>query len=286
MKDLSKAPEVSPERIQGFYDDLSEMNMSLDPDPLELGPKRLNAKISECRTYLTKTESLFLEISQDLHWYKREHRRSQAAFDLSVQDLMSNDPETRSGRNITDRQAIANTKLRPERERISELLFAVEDLEAVLVLVRTKRADLKDIASRLRDQLKICQEEIGLGGRWGGRKSVFQRNSNGEESASSADLGDVGELLDGVLRKVESEAEEFEKESIPAISPESSLEDEERDIDALFSEKEGSLPASSASLTEVDKALEGLEGVMPKTVEVVAKKDPTIESILDDFDSV
>ena len=36
-----------------------------------------------------------------------------------------------------------------------------------MTVVKAKRDDLKDILGRIRDQLKLCQEEIGLGSRWG-----------------------------------------------------------------------------------------------------------------------
>jgi hypothetical protein len=154
---MSNAPSVDPARIESFYQELAGMQVELDADPLALGPKRINAKTAACRALLSRTERVFLEISQDLYWYKREHRMALADFELAVQELMSNDPEVRAGRNITDREAIAHTKLRADRERISVLQFACEDLDAVLSVVKVKRNDLKDIASRLRDQLKICQ---------------------------------------------------------------------------------------------------------------------------------
>ena len=123
------------------------MQLDLDADPLALGPKRINQKTSECRGFLSRTERMYLEVSQDLYWYRREHRRALADFELAIQDLMTNDPEVRAGRNITDREAVAHTKLRTDRERISVLQFASEDLEAVLSVIRTKRNDLKNLAA-------------------------------------------------------------------------------------------------------------------------------------------
>jgi len=279
------APSVSPDRITKFYQDLASMQMDLDSDPLELGPKRLNAKTSECRGYLSRTERMFLEVSQDLHWYKREHRRSEAMFELSVQDLMTNNPEVRSGPSYSDRLAIAHTKLRVERERISALLFAVEDLEAVITVIRTKRNDLKDIASRLRDQLKICQEEIGLGGRWGNTRRV-----PGPSSGHVAGTPDeVDSLLDNALSEIEaapepvvgtSVAEEVETETVVASPGPNS-------VDELFEEvgPRQELPSGVDADSDVDKALEGLGDHLPKPIVVEPMVDKTLDDILSGFDT-
>lgn len=164
---MASDPMLDPSHLEGLYNSLGAMQVELDSDPLELGPKRLNGKIAECRGMLSRCERIFLDVSQSLHRYRREHRAASADFKLRMRDLLTNDPEVRMGRNVTDREAIAANKMRPEAEEIDRLTACVEDLEAVLTVVRTKRADLKDIQGRLKDQLKVCQEEISLGGRWG-----------------------------------------------------------------------------------------------------------------------
>ena len=160
-------PAVAPERIEAIYDSLAKMQVDLDQDPLALGPKRLNGKIALCRTMLSDVQAIFLDISQSLHRYRRSLRSAAADFKLQMKELLAHDPEVRMGRNVADRDAIASTRLRAEQETIDHLTACVEDLEAVMVVVRAKQQDLKDIQGRLRDQLKVCQEEINLGARWG-----------------------------------------------------------------------------------------------------------------------
>ena len=286
MSDLTttEAPSVDPSRIEKFYQDLSAMQLDLDADPLALGPKRINQKTAECRGFLSKTERMFLEVSQDLYWYKREHRRALADFELAVQDLMTNDPEVRAGRNITDREAVAHTKLRSDRERISVLQFASEDLEAVLSVIRTKRNDLKDIASRLRDQLKICQEEITLGGRWGSSRRI----SGGGEDISQPD--GVEALLDSVLATTPTkpEMDEIDLEEVTPPSEVESLKGEDSpSMDSLLEEIGSTPPAKSFPVAEADSgfddALNEFEGHIPKTIVVEAKIDPVLDDILDSF---
>jgi len=282
---MSDAPSVDPARIEGFYQELAGMQVELDADPLALGPKRINAKTAACRALLSRTERVFLEVSQDLYWYKREHRRALAEFELAVQDLMANDPEVRAGRNITDREAIAHTKLRSDRERISILQFACEDLEAVLSVVKVKRNDLKDIASRLRDQLKICQEEIGLGARWGLRGKAPKIK---ESAGVSGSIDQVDALMDEILAKPDNEAEEVEGDDLPAeieeIKPDtntkSSLDEIFDGIEPVVAEK---LPSSSETDADIDAHLDGLSAHIQPPPEAVSKIDTSLDEILDMF---
>ena len=231
---MSQAPSVDPDRFDAIYADLVGMQVSLDADPLVLGPKRLNSKIAECRAMLSRCERIFLDVSQDLHWYKREHRRTEADFKLEVQGLLTNDPEVRAGRNMADREAIAATKLRTSKELIDKLAFAVEDMDAILTVVRTKRADLKDISSRLRDQLKICQEEISLGSRWGTRSAGYSTAEIPDRAAQGVDA-----LLDSVLAKMES-ADVIPPSEVPDLKGSADLSDAAADV--VFDEVVGSLP--------------------------------------------
>jgi len=162
-------PLVDEERIRAIFSELEGMEVELDPDPLQFGPKRLNAKIAYTRGMLTRCERVFLQVSHDLQFYKRTHRSAQLDFDLQMQDFYANDPEVRAGRNVKDREALATMKLREEREALMDMEVGIQDLEMVMSVVKAKRADLRDIQGRLRDQLKLCQEEVGLGSRWGSR---------------------------------------------------------------------------------------------------------------------
>lgn len=157
---------VDDQYILRIYHDLSNMDVELDPDPLALGPNRMNAKISYCRKHLTRCQQIYLQISRDQQILQRALRGAKLDLDLRMQDLLTNDPEVRSGRSVRDREAAANVKLRAELEAISTLEISLGDLASVSDVVRAKQNDLKDIQGRLRDQIKICQEELGLGRRW------------------------------------------------------------------------------------------------------------------------
>ena len=102
---------VDLDYINNVYTTLSKMDLELDPDPIEFGPSKLNNKPAEARKYLSQTEKVFMEVSQNLHKYKRDLLISETQYSLEETKLMANDPHVRSGRSQQEREALASTQL-------------------------------------------------------------------------------------------------------------------------------------------------------------------------------
>ena len=260
---------VKGDTINEIYASLGGMEVELDYDPLAFGPKRLNSKVAETRGLLTQCEAIFLRISKDLHMLKREHRRTNTILTLKKTDLLANDPEVRAGRNLTDREAIATTKLIDEINGANSLELSIQDLESLMVVVKAKRSDLKDVQGRLRDQLKICQEEISLGGFWGSRPapdSKFELEA-GQGRATSADVAGIGDLIgevDGAIHLAKQQG---------------SWEDPEEDIADL----DEVLPDTNTADT-VDSFLDSADEKEDTKKGSVSDYDFDLDSILDSFE--
>jgi len=243
---------LTDNEISAVYEELATLQIELDDDPLLYGPKRLNGKIAKTRAMLTRCEQIFLELSRRLHGCQREHRKQTALLEMQKQDLLANDPEVRAGRNIADRDAIAAIKLRSQIEKVQGLETATTDLETVLAVVKVKRADIKDIQNRLKDQIKVCQDEIGLGARWGSSKPPSESTpalATGQLGATPPKFGsddDVYIKIDAELAAIEAAAE---KQPAPAavIAP----------PEVLF--PAGQVLASTATQSDADEALDGLD---------------------------
>lgn len=169
LPDQDTLPAITVDAVEAVFHRLSSMEVGLDADPLQFGPKRLNGKVAEARGMLTECEGVYLQVSLWLQKYRSAHRTLETEMDLAKKQLYANDPEVRSGRNVADRDALATMKLRDQARALSAVAQSQGDLEAMLTVIKAKRADLKDVQARLRDQMKLCQEEIGLGGRWGSK---------------------------------------------------------------------------------------------------------------------
>lgn len=205
--------------IDNVFDRLSAMDVELDPNPLEFGPSSLNEKTATVRRFLSSTERLFMEISQNLHKYKRDLLLKQSQHKISLDRLIAEDPHVRSGRSEREREALAGQRLTLLTDEINKLTISVSDFDELLKVVKAKRSDLKDIQNRLRDQLKLCQEQIALGQRWGSRKpdlveiaddldEVFSEVLGSDKpKAALPSSGKTTEEVSVVLSKVEVDAD-------------------------------------------------------------------------------
>ncbi len=155
--------------IDRIYERLTAMDVKLDADPIEFGPSRLNYKTSEVRGHLSSTEKIFMEVSHNLQKIKRDLLIRQTEYNIEQTQLIANDPHVRSGRSQKEREALAATRLVHIQSKINDLTLSSHDLEDLMTVIKAKRTDLKDLQGRLRDQLKLCQEQIALGQRWGSK---------------------------------------------------------------------------------------------------------------------
>lgn len=241
-------PQITQEAVDLIFTQLSKMEMGLDENPLSFGPRRLNAKISQARGMLTECEGIFLQVSHQFQMCRSAHRSADVSLDLEKKNLFANDPEVRAGRNYNDRDAMASMKLRDKVEELSNLQAGLQDLETLVVVIRAKRSDLKDIQGRIRDQIKLCQEEIALGGRWGRKLSpgvnVPDLDAPQEEKTTLRDLQDLfaSETLQPIVENQHSE------ESLEGVFSSNS-----QDADALLEEIEIVPRKASADIDDLLK---------------------------------
>jgi len=182
-------PPFSPEVAESIFTELGTLRVTLDEDPLAYGPKRLNRKVAEVRRMLDRCERIYLDVSHQLYRTNRELRISQTALDMAKKSLIANDPETRAGRSVADREAIATGKLAADMQKMHDLEVTAADLDAVLTVVKSKRSDLKDAEGRLKDQIRLCQTELVVGHQWGSQLPPGEPDidlSKGQKAPSDA----------------------------------------------------------------------------------------------------
>jgi hypothetical protein len=226
---------VDPAWIDSIYAELTSMEVPLDADPLTHGPKRLNAKIAECRGFLSRSERIFTEVGQHLHRAKRQQRHKAQELDFLIQDLIANDPEVRAGSSIKDREARARYKLASQQQELFRVEDAIAELEAVHKVITVKRGDLRDTQGRIRDQIKVCQEELHIGGRWGGTDTAptFELEP-GQGVAQGSDHESVDVLCNDLDEAFGSSSDphlEVAQEKAPLIALDSDLVNEDADVE-------------------------------------------------------
>ena len=265
-------PEISSEVVESFYSILLGMEVELDADPLQFGPKRLNGKVAKARGMLTECESLYLKVSLWLQKYRSAHRTMELELDIQMKHLFANDPEVRAGRNVADRQALATMKLQDEVRSLSNVTRAQENLEYLITAIKSKKSDLKDVQGRLRDQIKLCQEELGLGQRWGSKPPPGTKAPNLDEApgVDKTTLRDLHEMFNGTgvlepdLASLSEPPGDTPEEPVdledraPALVEESS-ELSDGDVDDFLSGIPGSDDSAPTNKKSIDDLLSGLE---------------------------
>lgn len=164
---LPNGPIVDQERITSVYEELKNMEVFLDPNPIEFGPRRFNNRIAQVRALLTRLEQLYLQASEDWHFFRRQITSRTTIYELEKRELMVNDPRCRMGRHQGERGDLADVQLRPQIEEIRELELAAYDLETLMTAIKSRRTDLKDTQLRMREQMKLIEHDLGMGARWG-----------------------------------------------------------------------------------------------------------------------
>jgi len=258
---------LDPTYLPTTFEALGKLEVQLDADPLVYGPKRLNQKTALVRKMLTECERMFLDISQKHAYYKRAHRAASLILDMSLKHLLANDPETRAGRAVSEREATAYGKLKVETKEVSDAQDSLEELEAVMAVVKAKRSDLRDIQGRLRDQVRLCQEEISLGSRWGSKSPRGVELQPGQGFADGNDVAAIDDLITNV-RSV-SDAELHLKAAVD------DADDTEAEEAALLASADEVAPEDVASKTplafddENDVPLEALTATQATSADLV-----------------
>lgn len=262
---------VDVDYIAGIYDRLMKMDVQLDADPIEFGPSRLNQKVSQVRTFLSQTEKTFMEVSHNLHKYKRDLLIAQTQYETEKNRLMAEDPHVRSGRSQGERESLASTRLVEVQTTINECTLSVHDLEDVMKVIKAKRTDLKDLQGRLRDQLKLCQEQIALGQRWGSKSDerVFNEISAGYQD----------EVASEILIKAEPE---LRNETPVVRNTEPSTESV---VDDIFARTAKTAPSEMKAIQATDNEIDSFVSTPLTRISKEQVEDFDLDSLFDEFSS-
>lgn len=248
---------IEQEYIDRIYARLTAMDIELDSDPIEFGPSRLNQKVSEVRGHLSSTEKIFMEVSHNLQKIKRELLIKQTEYSIEQTQLIANDPHVRSGRSQKEREALAATRLVHIQTKINDLTLSSHDLEDLMTVIKAKRTDLKDLQGRLRDQLKLCQEQIALGQRWGSK--TYTSRTFDDPNVISTEIN-TAKLVDQFMTQRQNAESKQDQEAEQVIKETSSREtysvDDELAV-ALAQAPQDSTPLESTNTKANEEEING-----------------------------
>lgn len=159
-------PHVDFDFISQAFDVLRDMAVELDDDPILHDGGRLRYKIAQARNHLTECTDLLLRVSKEIHRIKKRLNQHDALLQIQINYLLTNDPEVMKQPNQTCKMAAARLKVIEMHTDVSLLEQALQEWEVLEKSAKGKRSDLRDLQRRLKDQMRLCQDEISSGGRW------------------------------------------------------------------------------------------------------------------------
>jgi len=277
-------PIVDAARVTGVYEELKRMQIKLDSNPIEFGPRRMNANIAKVRSQLDRVEQIFLQVSQDLHVYKREFNETRALYELEKNNLLFNDLDVRSERSQKEREGKADTKLRTYLDKMRTLELRVYDLEQLMVVIKAKRTDLKDKQGRMRDQMKLIDHDLSMGARWGSKAPPATVDGG-------ADIDSMLSQLDSSSGYSDDDEEEAPDQELPEnkIPPKANpveakkiTEVPELDVDSFLPQEgaKGTDLEIQSSQEDTDSFLEQLDTSKKPSAANLPQHD-TIEGLID-----
>lgn len=152
--------------IDEVYKRLDQLFVPLDENPLEFSPGRLSEKVAKTRSAIDIISNIEIQLNRYLLVTQREARSASSKIELKKNAMLASDPTVRKERSAKMQESVALAKLASELKDLKVLEGRVEDLKQVLFVVKSKRQDLRDTESRLRDQIGLCKDEIKLGSKW------------------------------------------------------------------------------------------------------------------------
>lgn len=185
---------MDDERVDEIFSRLEEIDIELDYDPIERGPKFLNNMVASCRNYTTEVQKYMRECQMYRRTLERELRTLEAQYEVEYNHLMANDEEIIQMRGLSraDREALAKTKLRDRVEEITNLTLNLTDAGHVETVIDSKLRELRDINRDIRLQKRLIEDEIQTGAFWGNDQDHDEKRFD----ASSVDDEDVSTMFE------------------------------------------------------------------------------------------
>ena len=228
---------MKEEKVDKIFTRCEEINVELDPNPIQRGPNYLNKMVAECRNHTTEIQEYKREVIQKKLKVERKLNRKKTEHELKFNDLMANDERVVERSSKSDREAKANDILEDLNSEIKELESELTDLKHVESIIESKLRELRDVNRDIRLQKRLIEDEIDTGSFWG------QDNSDeaGEKvNKKEADF-DMSELVEEEEEGTEEKEEDYE--DLFGSDSDESEEDfeeafEEMDTDGVTKEEE------------------------------------------------
>jgi len=240
---------VEQSYVDQLYRDISVLRIELEPDPTILGARYIQGVTSKCRNYLNKVSLIRIQLNQKKRNLMMQIAGEETTLSIEKSRLLAEDDTVKRGSNIADREAIANTMLRQQINRIAAMKMDLLDIETVDKAVKMAHDELIRTSQEIKVQRSLLFSDRTSGAGYGDETPI---DGSSPPPPATADIN-------------ENELENLMRGSVPLVK------------DPAPEEEDPDLLAALASIEDEDPSAE----VKP-AVEVVVAENPSVEPIVPD----
>jgi hypothetical protein len=209
---------MNQETIQKVYDEISQLQIELEPDPTVLGTRYISEITAKCRNHLNKVTLIRLRISQEKRALKSKMSGEETLLSAERDQLLAEDETVRRQPNLRDREAVANTFLKERVNTISQLKNELFDLETVEKAVTLVHDELIRTSSEIKTQRSVMLADRSSGAGYGDEYDGPRGSRRSSPPPSSIDEGELDRIMSGDLV-----TEELPVVYLPSISTASTI---------------------------------------------------------------
>ncbi len=155
---------MNPNRVAEIFKQIEGYRIDLPRDAAHLGPSFLMDLTGTCRNYTNAVTQLLNEIQAERTSVQRALSAANTDFEIRQDELLAADEAVKRLPNIADRQATVRVALREQRNRVTALEAALQDLVNIEKAVRLVYNELKATAGEIRQQRQLLHDDLSLQG--------------------------------------------------------------------------------------------------------------------------
>jgi len=218
---------VEQSYVDRLYSEISELRIELEPDPTILGARYIQSVTSRCRNHLNRVALIRVQLNQKKRNLMVQIAGEETSLSIEKSSLLAGNDTVRRGSNIADREAIANTMLRQQINRISVLKLDLLDIDTVDKAVKMIHDELIRTSQEIKVQRSLLFSDRNSGAGYGDETPINGSTPPSPSPQTSHEINEneLDNLMKGTIPLVQkSKVEEEDPDLLAALA---SIEDGE-----------------------------------------------------------
>jgi hypothetical protein len=257
---------VEQRYVDQLYSEISTLRLELEPDPTILGARYIQGVTSKCRNYLNRVSLIRIQLNQRKRNLMIQIAGEETTLSIDKSRLLAEDETVRRGSNIADREAISNTILRQQINRIAVMKMDLLDIEIVDKAVKMAHDELIRTSQEIKVQRSLLFSDRSSGAAYGDETPI---DGSIPPPAAEINESELENLMTGSVPLVKGPVPDEEDPDLLAAL--ASIDDEESTSEVKL--QTPVVIASEPSVTSVVSVGGPSIKIAPAVSEVVQKEE-------------